>query len=70
MASVFNKKVQRTCAWCIHGKPSDFTEEVFCTKRGITDKHDCCRNYKYDPLKRTPAKSRPTGDFQPEDFKL
>ena len=70
MASVFNKKLPRACAWCVYGKPSDYSDEVFCSKNGITNKTDCCRKYSYDPLKRVPAKNRPADGYKPEDFEL
>lgn len=70
MASMFDKKLMRSCAWCSYGKSSDYTDEVFCTKRGVTSKNDYCRRYKYDPLKRTPQRIRPADGYSPEDFKL
>lgn len=70
MASIFNKKIPHSCAWCIHGKPSDYTDEVFCSKRGMTNKNDSCHSYKYDPLKRNPVKARPADGYSAEDFKL
>ncbi len=70
MASFFNKNVLPSCAWCVFGKPSEHTNEVFCTKRGFTYKNEHCRSYKYDPLKRTPVRSHPADGYNPEDFKL
>lgn len=69
-APLFNKNTPRACAWCLHGKSSDYTDEIFCIKRGITNKNDSCRHYKYDVLKRTPKKTKPAGEYSAEDFKL
>ena len=65
----FNKKLTKSCFWCMHGKKSEFSEEVFCKKHGVTTKLDACRHYKYDPLKRTPNKiNTPSGNYSDEDF--
>lgn len=70
MANHFNKKLVRSCAYCVHGKASEYTNEIFCMKRGVTTENDSCGSYKYDPLKRVPRKTKPAGNFKPEDFEL
>ena len=66
----FNKKSQKSCMWCMHGTKSDYSEEIFCKKHGVTTRADACRHYKYDPLKRKPQKIKPSGEFTAEDFSL
>ncbi len=68
--SAFNKKLTKSCFWCMHGRKSEFSDEVFCKKHGVTTKLDACRHYKYDPLKRTPNKVKPLGDFSADDFSI
>ena len=68
--SLLNKNISPACEYCIHGRPSEYTDEVFCPKRGVTKKNDACRKYKYDVLKRTPRRITPAGEFKPEDFEL
>ena len=46
--SIFNKDITPACCYCVHGKNSEYTDEIFCLKKGVTDKYDCCRHYKYD----------------------
>ena len=66
----FEKKMSKYCMYCINGKPLESTDEVFCVKKGFVDKFSKCRRYKYDPLKRTPHKIKPSGEFTKEDFIL
>jgi len=66
----FNKKLQKSCMWCAFGRKSEFNDEVFCRKHGVTTRADTCRHYKYDPLKRVPQKIKPAGDFSADDFSL
>ena len=68
--SIFNKKLTPACCYCVHGRPSEYTEEIFCLKKGITEKYDSCRHYKYDVFKRTPTRTAPASDYKPEDFSL
>ena len=67
---VFNKKLQHRCEYCVHGTLSEFANEVLCKKKGITSIQDSCRHYKYDPLKREPAKAKIADNYKPEDFLL
>ena len=66
----FSKDIRKACLWCIHGRKSEYTDEVFCVKRGITSAEDYCRKYKYDPLKRTPEVQTIDKDYKAEDFSL
>lgn len=66
----FNKNLQKSCLWCVYGTTSEYCEEIFCKKHGVTTRADSCRKYKYDPLKRTPHKIKPSTEFTKEDFSL
>lgn len=66
----FNKELPHCCEYCVHGNNSEFSGEVICIKRGVTDAKDCCRKYKYDPLKREPARQKISDNYRPEDFSL
>lgn len=70
MASIFNKKLPHSCVYCIHAKPSAYTDEIFCIKKGVTDKFSSCRHYKYDVFKRTPKKSDLADGYSSEDFEI
>jgi hypothetical protein len=67
---VFNKNLEKRCGYCLFGRKSEFSNEVMCLKRGITDVNDCCRRFKYDPLKREPQRVKIDKDFTKEDFEI
>ncbi len=66
----FNKKQEKYCMYCMHGQYLEYSNEVFCTKKGFKDKHDKCLKYSYDPLKRIPYTTDIEADFSAEDFAL
>lgn len=68
--SPFNKKLEKHCEYCTYGSKLDFDDQIICKKRGVTDKTDSCRSYKYDPLKRIPTKVKIADGYTEEDFKL
>ena len=68
--SLLNKDISPSCEYCIYGRPSQYSDEIFCPKRGVTSKTDACRHYKYDVLKRKPRRITPAGEFSAEDFEL
>lgn len=55
---LFRKDVDRACRYCIHAM--NVTEEsVICSKKEKYRPADSkCMNYKYDPLKRVPSKTK------------
>ena len=69
-SKLFNKDIKKSCLWCEHGRKSEYTDEIFCRKRGVTTAGDYCRKYKYDPLKRVPEKQNLFTDYKDDDFKI
>jgi hypothetical protein len=68
---LFRKKIERSCAYCIHGACIG-DEQILCAKKGIRTAEDQCRKFKYDPCKRIPPTLK-APDFQKykdEDFTL
>lgn len=65
----FKKDKSKYCILCVHGKHLEYTDEVFCTKKGFVDKFNKCHNFKYDPLKRKPT-TQSAVTYTEEDFKL
>lgn len=54
---LFRKKTDRYCAHCAFaGKVSE--EEMICQKCGIVPTNHHCRRFRYDPLKRVPARPK------------
>lgn len=70
MNKVFNKKLPRSCSYCVYGNVSEYSNEVFCKKHGVTSNRDYCRHYKYDPLRRQPETVKPSDNYSAEDFSL
>lgn len=68
---LFNKKkYSKRCDSCFHGRLTADGESVLCVKSGIMMPDYCCKDYKYDPLKRRPDNAKPLEKFNAEDFKL
>lgn len=68
---LFRKKIEPSCAYCVHGAPVDDVS-VICVKKGIVKSWGKCRRFEYDPLKREPeAPSKPfTGGLNEKDFEI
>lgn len=66
----FNKDLPKSCAYCVHGKLLEYTNETICKKHGVMAERDYCHSYKYDPLKRVPQKVKISDNYSAEDFKL
>ncbi len=52
---LFRKNIDKFCSYCAHaGKIDD--ETYLCKKKGVVASSHRCRKFKYDPLKRVPAR--------------
>lgn len=58
---LFRKRIQRQCAYCVHGTHAD-ESQVHCAKKGLKNSDDHCIFFVYDPTKRIPKKAK-TVDF-------
>ena len=64
---LFRKDIDPRCAYCARGsRISD--DKVACVKRGIVLPEDRCSAFKYDPLKRVPARMKPKDFSKMDDF--
>ena len=68
---LFRKKIERSCAYCVHGAQLE-DGQVLCTKKGLRTVEDKCRKFKYDPCKRIPLKAKPMdfSKYDEEDYSL
>lgn len=68
---LFNKKIEPSCSYCIHGSQLD-DREVICVKKGIVSSAGKCRKFEYDPLSRRPPAPvvLDTSSFSEDDFTL
>lgn len=62
---LFRKNIEKCCANCAHSGKVNETAYI-CTKNGMVSPGHHCWRFKYDPLKRVPAKKDPT-DFSKYD---
>ena len=68
---LFNTKdIIKRCDTCLHGELAQDNRSIFCQKKGLREPDDFCRKYKYDPLKRNPARQKISDNYNPEDFLL
>lgn len=68
---LFRKKIDRNCAYCqFAGKVDD--ETMICQKYGFVPAAHHCRKFRYDPLKRVPARPKAARfeELKEKDFSL
>lgn len=68
---LFRKKIERSCAYCVHGAQLE-DGLVLCCKKGMRSIEDKCLKFKYDPCKRIPIKAKAFdfSRYREEDFSL
>ncbi len=68
---LFRKKIERSCAYCVHGVKLG-EDQILCAKKGVRTTLDSCRKFTYDPCKRIPLKARALdfSKYDNEDFSL
>ena len=68
---LFRRKINRYCTYCQFAGKMD-GEHMICQKYGVVPVEHHCRKFRYDPLKRVPARpqSAPLAQHDPEEFKL
>ena len=68
---LFRKKVEKNCTYCRFGTMLD-EDLALCSKRGVVSAGRKCRKFRYDPIKRIPAKSKALDfdKYSNEEFSL
>lgn len=68
---LFRKKIERSCAYCLHGARLE-DGQILCTKKGLRTVEDKCWKFTYDPCKRIPLKPKALdfSKYDQEDFSL
>lgn len=68
---LFRKDIEKSCAYCTHSAKID-EDTLLCCKHGFVASYHRCRRFKYDPLRRIPAKMNVQDftKFKDEDFLL
>ncbi len=53
---MWNKEINKCCAYCEHSKALKTKDEVICQKKlELMQANGICASYRYSPLKREPA---------------
>ncbi len=68
---LFRKKIERSCAYCVHGTKID-DELILCVKKGVVPVDKSCWKFRYDPVKRVPVKAKAMdfSKYDEEDYSL
>lgn len=67
---LYNKSIEKSCAYCRHGRLSADKTDILCLKKGVMLKTSSCRHYKYDALKREPKARVKIAKHTAEEFSL
>ncbi len=59
-------EITKKCALCEIGRLSPDGKTVLCVNRGVMQPDDCCRKFRYDPLKREPIMPKMTSHDKSE----
>ena len=51
----YSSLVAKRCEYCRFARSIMGGKEIICPKKGLRSPFDCCRSYKYDPLRREPV---------------
>lgn len=71
LSKLLRKDIEPRCTYCAHGSPLADGKRIACRKRGVMDAADHCRSFRYDPLRRVPAKPAVLREkFTNADFSL
>lgn len=66
---LFGNSVEPNCEYCTHNSAAE-GEVPLCAIRQNPGEKAACRQFNYDPLKRSPKNLPPLPKFDPEDFSL
>lgn len=59
---------EKFCKYCERANTLSDPDVMLCKKRGVVSAGDCCRRFRYDPLKRVP--NRTVRDIQLEYIEI
>ena len=67
---LFGNKVTPACKYCEESFPSQDAEHFLCMKRGVVPGDHACKKFRYDPLRRIPARPLQPQKYEEEDFAI
>jgi len=51
-----DERIEKYCKFCEHADVLSDPDKMLCRRHGIVDASYLCRKFRYDPLKRVPAR--------------
>ena len=68
---LFRKKIDPSCAYCIHAAKLD-GDTMLCSKKGPVSILHKCLSFRYDPCKRIPVRPKALdfSKYDEEDYSL
>ena len=68
---LFRKKMPRSCMYCAHAAKFS-ADQMLCTKHGVVSTSYQCRKFRYDTIKRIPARPKALDlkKYDEDDFSL
>ena len=67
---LFGSRIEPACRYCRHSRESADGRMVLCPHRGVVAPYYSCRKYRYDPLRRIPARQAVLPEYDRADFEL
>lgn len=67
---LFGNRIEPACGYCRFGKPTNDGGHILCPKAGVVAPYYHCRHYRYDPLRRVPARQVELPKYDPSDFEI
>ena len=67
---LFSKNVDPRCMYCSLGRPM-WRSQIGCVYQGVVKEHHHCKRFRYDPLRRIPAKPpKLSVNYTDKDFEI
>jgi len=67
---LFGSRVDPACCYCQHSTPGDDPAFLTCRHKGKVQAGASCRRFRYDPLRRTPARQTVLPHYTKEEFEI
>lgn len=67
---ILGENIEPKCEYCQFGNISPESDTVLCLKKGVLNRDDSCKKFRYDPLKRIPRQAPEPLPYSAGDFSL
>lgn len=59
-----DEKIEKYCKFCEHAGTLSDPDKMLCRRHGIVEASHLCRKFRYDPMKRVPARKNQELSFE------